>query len=471
MTLLIVISVALHLTAMLLIGYIAMRRIRSAEDIYVGGMNIGGVLTALSFFTTYFSSVVFVGATALGWRYGLPIVWKDVFVVLIGTAFAFILLGAKLACLSKVLKFTSVVGFIEKRYRSRIAGMVASLIMLVGLLIYVVSILVGMVRAVEVVAGIDYLVALILITVVTAIYTAMGGYVAQVWTQATQAVFMVGMALAICMVSLSKVGGLSMLYQQLSSIDLSLARWPYRDFLPLFSLYLSLGFLGWGNPALLLRFVSVRDRISLRTATVVATALVAIFTLSLNIASAAARLIVGSDVKPDHAFVYLVKLLFPQGFDVVFLIAVISASMSTITALLSVMTQCIRGLVSDRGVLTHRHEVVFYRVTTMGLALISMVLALNPPEMVIALFGATTSILAGVLTGPVIYGLYSRRITASAVMISMIVSFSFAIGISAYGGFKAPWTYYSFIPTVTTSLALPPIISKVETVKQRRRSL
>lgn len=465
MTLLVIVSLAIYLIVMLALGYMAMRKIRSPEDIYVGGMNVGGVLTALSFFTTYFSSVVFIGATALGWRYGLPVVWKDVFVVLIGTTSAFIFLGTRLACLSKVMRFTSVVEFIEKRYSSRVAGLVASAIVFIGLLVYVVSILVGMVRAVEVVAGIDYLVALVLITIVTAIYTAMGGYIAQVWTQATQAVFMIGMALAICVVSLLKVGGLTTLYQQLRSIDPSLAGWPYRDFLPLFSLYLSLGFLGWGNPALLLRFVSVRDRISLRTATVVATTLVAIFTLSLNISSAASRLIVSNNVKPDHAFVYLVKFLFPQGFDIVFLIAVLSASMSTITALLSVMTQCLRSLINDRRVSTHRYEIVFYRATTIVLALISMVLAINPPEMVIALFGVTTSILAGVLTGPVVYGLYSRKVTASSVIITMIVSFATAIGISAYGGFKAPWTYYSFVPTIAISLTLPPIISNIKTMK------
>ncbi|MEM4788443.1 MAG: hypothetical protein QXV06_01430 [Ignisphaera sp.] len=437
-----------------------MRKVRSVEDIYVGGMNVGGVLTALSFFTTYFSSVVFVGATALGWKYGLPIVWKDVFVVLVGTLFAFIFLGARLTCLSRVLKFTSVVGFIEKRYKSRIAGVVASIIIFVGLLIYVVSILVGMVRAVEaVIVDIDYTSALLLITIVTAVYTAMGGYIAQVWTQAAQAIFMIGMALTICIASMLKVGGLFTLYQQLKSVDPSLAGWPYKDFLPLFSLYLSLGFLGWGNPALLLKFVSVRDRISLRTAVIISTTLVAVFTLSLNVASAASRLIVSGDVKPDHAFVYLVKYVLPQGFDIVFLIAILSASMSTITALLGVMTQTIRDLIGARLKLAHRYEVLFYRFTTIVLALISMILALKPPEMIVFLFGVTTSILAGVLTGPVVYGLYSRKITASSVVISMVISFALAIGISAYGSFRAPWTYYSFIPTILVSFMLPPIIS------------
>lgn len=460
MIFLVVVALALYLISMTAVGFIAMKRVRNVYDLYVGGMNVGGVLTALSFFTTYFSSVVFIGATALGWNYGLPVVWKDVFVVLFGTVLAFILLGPKLMCLSKTMRFTSITEFIEKSYRSKAAGLTASVVMFVGLLIYVVSILVGMARALEVVAGVDYGLALAVATIVTAIYTALGGYIAQVWTQAAQAVFMFSMALAICVVSIASVGGLNGLAEGLRSIDPTLAGWPYRDFLPLFSLYLSLGFLGWGNPALLMRFVSTRGRVSLRVATVIATVVVALFTLSLNLASAASRLIVSNGVKPDHAFVYLVKNLFPQGFDVLFVIAVLSASMSTITALLSVMTQCARDFVKLKVGLGEDREIAFYRIATLVLALVSMVIALRPPEMVIVLFGTVTSIVAGVLTGPVVYGLYLRkRVTATSVTISMVVSFALAIGISAYGGFRYPWTYYSFIPTIASSLALPPTLS------------
>lgn len=83
------------------IGIISLKKISNITDLYIGGMNIGGVLIALSFFTTYFSSVIFIGATALGWKYGLPIVWKDVFVVMIGTTSAFILLGPRLMMFAK----------------------------------------------------------------------------------------------------------------------------------------------------------------------------------------------------------------------------------------------------------------------------------------------------------------------------------------------------------------------------------
>lgn len=436
-----------------------MVRIKTVEDLYVGGMRIGGIVTALSFFTTYFSSVIFIGATALGWKYGLPILWKDVFVVVFGTLAAFIVLGPRLMILSRRLSFKSVVEFIEKRYSSRLAGLTAATVMLTGLFIYCLSIMVGMARAIEVVMKVDYVIALIIATVATLIYTAFGGYLGQVWTQAVQAVFMLFMAVAICAVSLVHTNGLPGLYQALRSIDPSLSGWPYRDFLPLFLLYVSLGLLGWGNPALVMRFISIKDRISFRSATVVAVATTVILTLSLNLASAASRVILPDVPKPDYAFTYLVQKLFPQGFDALFLVSVLSASMSTLAAIMGTMTHLLRDIVGSKARFSRRSEFLFYRVATVAIAFVATALSLQPPQMVIVLFGITTAVLSGVLVGPLVYGLFWRRVTAPAVTIAMVASFISAIAVSAYGNFGFPWTYYAFAPTIALSLMVPPMVS------------
>ncbi|MEM0005295.1 MAG: hypothetical protein QXJ22_05775 [Ignisphaera sp.] len=451
--------IAIYLAIMISIGIAAMSRIKTVEDLYVGGMRIGGIVTALSFFTTYFSSVVFIGATALGWKYGLPILWKDVFVVLVGTLAAFIVLGPRFMILSRRLGFKSVIEFIEKRYSSRLAGLTAATVMLAGLFIYCLSIMVGVARAIEVVMKVDYVIALVATTVVTLIYTAFGGYLGQVWTQAVQAIIMILMAIAICVVSLIHTDGLPGLYQALKSIDPSLSEWPYRDFVPLFLLYVSLGLLGWGNPALIMRFISIRNRISFRSATVVAVATTVALTLSLNLASAASRVILPDVSKPDYAFTYLVQKLFPQGFDALFLVSVLSASMSTLAAIMGTMTHLLRDIVGSKTRFSRRGEFVFYRVATVAIASIATAVALQPPQMVMVLFGITTAILSGVLVGPIIYGLFWKRVTAPAVTIAMVASFISAIAVSAYGNFGFPWTYYAFAPTLALSLVLPPIVS------------
>ncbi|MEL9940215.1 MAG: hypothetical protein QW348_02600 [Ignisphaera sp.] len=456
--------ISAYLLAMILIGVYAAKRVSSASDLYVGGLNFGGVATALSFFTTYFSSVIFVGATAIGWKYGLLVLWKDVFVVFVGTLAAFIFIGPRLLAFSRRFGFSSIVEFIEVRYKSSLAGVIAALTTFVGLYIYTISALIGMARALEAM-GLDYTMSLLISSVTTLLYIALGGYLAQVWTQSIQAVFMLAMAIAIAVTSLASVGGIGNLQQRLSSIDPLLASWPYRDLLPMFSFYLSLGFMGIGNPALVMKFITARDRISLKLATVVATATVATLTLSLDIASATTRAIISSDsVKPDHAFIYLTKTLMPKGFDTLMIIAILSASMSTISALINTLTHTLRDVVKKLGnnlIGNTKRDAMFFRITTATLAATATILALKPPEMLITLFGVTTAILSSTLVGPIIYGLYWRKATAEGAIASMVTSFAIAIAVSAYGHFSFPWTYYAFVPALAASLMVMPITNLV----------
>lgn len=150
---------------------------------------------------------------------------------------------------------------------------------------------------------------------------------------------------------------------------------------------------------------------------------------------------------PEYAFTYLVQRIFPQGFDIIFLLAVLSASMSTLTAIMGTMTHILRDVVGLKKVFSSRNEFLFYRIVTVTIALTTTVMALQPPHMIIVLFGVTTSILSGVLIGPIVYGLFWRRTSA--------------IAVSAYGEFKFPWTYYAFGPTILLSLLTPPLVSLV----------
>jgi Na+/pantothenate symporter len=273
------------------------------------------------------------------------------------------------------------------------------------------------------------------------------------------------MAIVICIASLSSIGGFTNLYNGLYSMDPALATWPYRDLLPMMALYLSLGFLGWGNPALLMRFIAIKDKISLKAATVFATLLVAILTLSLNLASASTRLLLKDSVSvPDYAFLYLVQELLPSGFNVLFLVAVLSASMSTLTAVLSTAAQI---LIRDLRILRRMgSEAAMFRLTIAMLALLSIALSIKPPPMLMILFGVTTSILSGVLTGPIIYTLFWRKASSEAITITIALSTAIAMGVAAYGGFQFPWTYYSFIPTLAFSLTLPPLISMLMKIRR-----
>jgi len=449
-----------YFAILLVIGIVAMRRTKTLEDFYVGGRQISGWVTALSFFTTYFSAVIFIGGAGMGWVWGLPIVWKDVPSVIIGTALAFMIIGPPLRVMTEKLGALSVAEYIEKRYDSKLAGLTATVIIFTGMFFYTISLLIGMGVATEIIVGIPYLTALWICVIVTLIYTALGGYFGQAWTQAVQAIVMLLIAVIVAVVALNAVGGLGALSTKLEAINPSLARWPYLNFTALLPFMLSLGFLGWGNPALILRFFSIKGTRAFRWSVLIAVFFVAITSLCINLASPVARVLYPNLPKPDAAMPHLVKDLFPPGFDAFFLVGVLAASMSTLTALLIVMSQCIvRDIVPKIRTLPEKRAVMLSRVVMVVVALICATLATSPPPMLVTIFAVTTALLAGVLVGPVVYGLYWRRVTAPSCACAMMAGFIAVIAVCAYGGFQFPWTYYAWIPAIILSLALPPIIS------------
>ena len=93
------------------------------------------------------------------------------------------------------------------------------------------------------------------------------------------------------------------------------------------------------------------------------------------------------------------------------------------------------------------------------ITLICAMLATSPPPLLVTIFAVSTALLAGVLVGPVVYGLYWKCATASSCICTMIAGFIAVIAVCAYGNFKFPWTFYAWIPAIIISLVLPPIIS------------
>jgi Na+/pantothenate symporter len=133
--------------------------------------------------------------------------------------------------------------------------------------------------------------------------------------------------------------------------------------------------------------------------------------------------------------------------------------MSTLSAILNTLTHIARDTTARLLPRNLGDEVLFFRLTTLAIGITTTIPALKPPEMLITLFGVTTSIISTVLVGPIIYGLFWRKASALGALVSMITSFAVAIAVSAYGGFRFPWTYYAFIPSIILSLTLLPLIS------------
>ena len=147
-----------------------------------------------------------VGWTGQASSYGVWFIFAGC-AVTIATYICWRLLSGKVMRLSKKLDLLTVPDFLEARFESRTARLIAGLI----LLIFTVPLMVSQFKAagllLNMVTGIDYKAAVILFGVIVFVYVAFGGYFAVVYTDAVQGGLMLFGIAALVITALIAVGG------------------------------------------------------------------------------------------------------------------------------------------------------------------------------------------------------------------------------------------------------------------------
>ena len=202
---------AATLVASLSIGlFFAFRKQKaySSKDYFFGGGMMNAVPVALSFVVTFQSSLMIIGDSAESYAYG----------ILFGMRVPGILLAYCLGAIITVpifrpMKITSIYKYFNLRYGSNEVRFVAAVAGSMYLLFYMAIITVGTSVALNSVMGLPYWVTIVVYTVITTIYTSLGGFKAVIWTDVFQLVVMVTGILATLIKSSSEAGGLSAVYE------------------------------------------------------------------------------------------------------------------------------------------------------------------------------------------------------------------------------------------------------------------
>jgi len=203
-----IVVLALYLLLLVIVGVLTSRRMKSAEDFYVGGRNVGPWVTSLSYVAAYFSSVVIIGGGGFGYLYGMGTIWIAAANVLIGCTLAWIVLGRRVRLFTARLGALTIPGFLAERFRAPSARILAAWVIALFLIIYNVAILKGMGNAFEGLMGIPYSAGVLLSAAVIVLYVALGGYLAVVWTGFFQAWVMGAGLILLTVAALHQSGGL-----------------------------------------------------------------------------------------------------------------------------------------------------------------------------------------------------------------------------------------------------------------------
>jgi SSS family solute:Na+ symporter len=425
-----IIVLVFYLGLLSAIGVVMSGRSRSVKDFAIGGRSVGPWVTALSFVAAYYSSVVIIGGGAFGWKFGLATLWVGAGNVLVGTTLAWIVLGRRIRRFTENLDAMTLPGFFFGRYGSAEARIFSAATTGLFLIIYNVSVLKGMANTFEVLMDLPYWSGVVISGVVILFYTAVGGYLAVVYTSFVQALVMIAALVLLTFMSLQKVGGMTALVDRLNAIDPGLVNtpgvWGWAGLIS-FTLIVSLG--TWGMPQLLVRFYSIKSDKMLRLGTVIVT-IGASVALLPYLTGAVARVLVPELSSADQAIPALTKLVLNDWGGALFLAGVVAAGMSTFAGVLIIISSSMVNDVWINGLghaMSPAAELKAIRLMSLAVGVISLLIALKPPALVLVLTAFSWAVIASTNLWPLLFGLYWKRTSPKAALWSMITGVSAAL--------------------------------------------
>jgi len=423
-----VIVLAAYAFMIIIVGILGMRKTKSFSDFFLGGGNVGPWMTAFSYGTAYFSAVVFIGfAGKVGWGFGFSGIWIGVFNALIGVLGVWAIMGWKIKKMSVEYGVSTLSEFLEKRYDSKYLKLASSVAIFVFLVPYSAAVFIGLSKLFEAsFPEIDYWHIVVAMGVFTSIYLVLGGYKSMTMIDTVFGMIMTASVIVLVFFTVNKGGGIVPITETLSNINPQLTEvvgppgwWP------LFSLIFLTSVAPFAMPQLIQKFYAIKDRRSIRIGMVASTffalliGCIAYFIGSttrvfLNPTNAPLSFPKGSaSIVPDFDALMpeLLNFVVPESLTIIILILILSASMSTLAALVlisssSVVKDFYAGFinknVSDKGLTS------LMRVGSILFILLSVIIALIKPDSIVAILGISWGAIGSFFLGPFIWGLFTK---------------------------------------------------------------
>ena len=327
---------------MLFIGFYFYRKNTTTEDYFLGGRSLGPVVSALS-----------AGASDMsGWLLmGLPgALYVGGFVesyIAIGLSVGALLNWSFVA--KRLRIYTSLIAdsitipdYFETRFDDdkHILRIVCAIVILVFFTFYVSAGLVGGAKLFESTFGIDYAYALTAGTLIIVAYTFLGGYKAVCWTDMIQGLLMMSALIIVPVVMLGELGGYDEAVKIVAEIKpKALSMGEGVSTLAIISaLAWGLGY--FGQPHILVRFMSIRSTKDIPAATIVGISWMVISLIGACLIGVLGIAYVHkfnlSLQDPEKIFIVMSQLLFNPWIAGILLSAILAAIMSTASSQLLV---------------------------------------------------------------------------------------------------------------------------------------
>jgi cation/acetate symporter len=415
----------------LMLTFFAARKTKITEDFYAAGGKISAFQNALALVGDFVSASSFLGFTGLIAVNGFDGLIYPL-MGLMGWPLVLFLVAETLRNLGKYT-FADAVAFRMRPIPIRIAAAISSMMCT---LFYLLAQMVGAGYLIQLIFGIPYVAAEIIVGAVMIIYVLFGGMIATTWVQMTKAVLLMIGAFILTYLVWSKVGWnpfeLTQKAVEIYGDDILAPGKLYSNSWDLVSLGLAFMFGTAGLPHILMRFYTVPDKIAARKSAFYATAMIGLIYLLTFFLGFGAMVYVGRDVIANFdKGGNMAALLLAQALGGPTLLGYIAAvAFATILAVVAGLTLSGAATISHdiwvgvirKKALKNGEEIKVAKIATIVLGVVSILLGIVfQGQNVAVLVGLAFSIAASSNFPALILSTYWKRATTQGVVASMVV--------------------------------------------------
>ena len=442
-----VVALAIFALLMVIIGIISTRKAKTIDGFLLGGRNIGAWVSAFAYGTSYFSAVIFVGyAGQHGWNIGLGSIWIGVGNAVLGCFLAWQLLAKRTRTMTHNLSSKTMPEFFESRYDSSAIKIFSAVIIFVFLVPYSAAVYKGLGSMFTAIfPNVSTNVWMLVIAVLTAVYLALGGYVATAYTDFVQGIIMiVGVfAMVIAIINNDAVGGFGSFMENLRNIPdngdgitgaqiTSFFGGSSFKFLCVNIMLTSFG--TWGLPQMVSKYYAIKDVKSIKHAKYISTAFALIIGCGAYFIGSVSRLVLNNKLPEGGVDSVIPATLLTALGDAniittiilaVILILLLSASMSTLSSIVLSSSSAISVDLIPMVKKNYKEEnqVTITRILCLVFVGLSYVFATTNITIIVNIMSFSWGIVSGCFIGPYMWGIYSKKVTKAGAWAGMLCGF------------------------------------------------
>lgn len=356
--------IVIYLGVIAYLGYRGYKETNSLSDYMVGGRNTHPFVMALSYGATFISTSAIVGFGGVASLYGMSLLWLVFLNIFLGVFIAFLLFGKRTRRMGLNMKAHTFPEFIGNRFNSKFIQWFSGLIIFIFMPIYTAAVLIGASRIMESLLHIPYVYSVAIFSVVVAAYVIMGGLKGVMYTDALQGSLMFSGMLILLIFIYVKLGGVTSAHQQLTDLASATVNNPAIQKLTqdghqgwtkspavgsklwwviYSSLVLGVGIGVLSQPQLIVRFMTVKSNKELNRAVFIGALFLFVTVGTPYLVGSLSNVYfyntfgkIAIDIaggNPDKVIPIFIEKAMPSWFAYLFMLVVLSAAMSTLSAL------------------------------------------------------------------------------------------------------------------------------------------